>query len=86
MENKITMFKFLKRNKNNADMGFLQKLAMKRFMSMSEEEKMKLMQKMMTPENVAKNKDKINAVLSQMKASGQISDAQIEEAKKKLGL
>lgn len=67
-------------------MGFLQKLAMKRFMSMNEEEKMKLTQKMMSPENVAKNKDKILEAIEQMKASGQISDAQIEEAKKKLGL
>lgn len=67
-------------------MGFLQRLAMKRFMSMSEEEKMKLTQKMMTPENIAKNKDKILEAMEQMKASGQISDAQIEEAKKKLGL
>lgn len=67
-------------------MGFLQKLAMKRFMSMSKEEKMKLTQKMMTPENVAKNRDKILEAMEQMKVSGQISDAQIKEAKKKLGL
>lgn len=67
-------------------MNFIQRLAMKRFMSMSEEEKNKLAQKMMTPENIAKNKDKINEVLSQMKLSGQINEAQIEEARKKLGL
>ncbi len=67
-------------------MGFLQKLAMKRFMSMSEEEKMKLTQKMMTPENIAKNKDKILEAMEQMEASGQITADQAEEARKKLGL
>ncbi len=71
---------------NPDQMGFLQRLAMKRFMSMSEEEKMKLTQKMMTPENVAKNKDKILETIEQMKASGQITAEQAEEAKKKLGL
>ncbi len=80
---------FKKKTINQDDpnkMNFLQRLAMKRFMSMSEEEKMKLTQKMMTPENIAKNKDKILEAIEQMKTSGQISDAQIEEAKKKLGL
>lgn len=67
-------------------MNFLQRLAMKRFMSMSEEERNKLAQKMIAPENIEKNKDKINEVLLQMKLSGQINEAQIEEAKRKLGL
>jgi hypothetical protein len=72
--------------KNPDQMGFLERLAMKKFMSMSEEEKMNLMQKMMTPENIAKNKDKILAVMEQMKSSGQITEEQIKMAKKKLGL
>jgi len=67
-------------------MGFLQKLAMKRFASMSEEEKMKMMQKMLTPENIAKNKEKILAVMNQMRDSGQISADQVELARRKLGL
>lgn len=83
------MFNFLKRRKSNNDpnqMGLIQRLAMKRLEKMSPEEKNKLAQKMMAPENIEKNKDKINEVLSQMKLSGQINDDQIEEAKRKLGL
>ena len=67
-------------------MGFLQKLAMKKFASMSEEEKMKMMQKMMAPENIEKNKDKILAVMEEMRDSGQISAEQLELVKQKLGL
>lgn len=80
------MLNFLKRDKNSGNMNFLQRLAMKRFMSMSEEEKQRLAEKMMTPENVAKNKDKILEAMEQMKISGQITADQAEEAKKKLGL
>lgn len=79
---------FKKNNKPDDpnQMGFLQRLAMKKIEKMSPEERMKLAQKMITPENIEKNKDKILAAMEQMKASGQISDAQIEEAKRKLGL
>lgn len=79
---------FKKNNKSDDpnQMGFLQRLAMKKIEKMSPEERMKLAQKMITPENIEKNKDKILAAMEQMKASGQISDAQIEEAERKLGL
>lgn len=68
------------------NVGFMQRLAMKKIMSMSEEERMKLMQKVMTPENIAKNKDQILAAMEQMKTAGTISDSQIEEAKKRFGI
>ena len=67
-------------------MGFIQRLAMKKMQNMSPEERAKMAQKMMTPENLAKNKDKILVVMEQMKASGQFTDEQMEMAKKKLGL
>lgn len=67
-------------------MGMLQKIAMKKLQSMSPEEREKIMQKALNPENIAKNKDKILATMEQMKASGQVTDAQLEIAKKKLGL
>ena len=87
------MLKFLDNFKKNkkADedpnqMGMLQRLAMKKIEKMSPEERDKLAQKMVTPENIAKNKDKILAVLNNMRASGQLSPDQIEEAKKRLGI
>jgi hypothetical protein len=81
---------FWKKQKNNngeddsQKMGMLQRLAMKKIMSMSPEEQKKLMEKALTPENISKNKDKILAAMEQMKASGQITDEQIKEAKEKL--
>jgi hypothetical protein len=68
------------------NMGFVQRLAMKKMMSMSPEQREKMMQKVLTPENISKNKDKLLAAMEQMKASGQLSDDQIEMAKRKLGL
>lgn len=62
---------------------------MKRFEKMSPEEREKISRKameMMKPENIAKNKDQILATMEQMKISGQITDEQIAEAKKRLGL
>lgn len=60
----------------------LQRIAMKKLEKMSPEERNKVMQDAMKPEN----KDKILAVIEQMKKSGQLTDEQIEMAKKKLGL
>jgi len=71
---------------NEPQMGMLQKLAMKRLEKMDPEERQKLMQKILSPENLAKNKDKIVETLEQMKQSRQISPEQAEEAKKRLGL
>lgn len=73
-------------SKDPNKMGFIQRLAMKRVMSMSPEQREKLMRKAMTPENIFKNKDKILATMEQMKSSGQMSADQVELAKQKLGL
>jgi len=70
----------------NQKMGMLQRLAMKKLEKMDPKEREKLMQKALSPENVAKNKDKILATMEQMKASGQLTDEQIRMAKEKLGL
>ncbi|MFA5777811.1 MAG: hypothetical protein WC906_05260 [Parcubacteria group bacterium] len=71
---------------NTQNMGFVQRLAMKKMMSMSPEQREKMMKKIMTPENISKNKDKILEAMEQMKASGQMSASQVEEAKRRLGL
>jgi hypothetical protein len=71
---------------NPPQMGMLQKLAMKKIMSMDPVEREKLMQKALSPENITKNKDKILETMEQMKASGQLTDEQIKMAKEKLGL
>lgn len=63
-------------------LGMLQKLAMKKMMNMSPQEKEKMMQEALKPEN----KDKLLQAIEMMKKTGQITDAQIEEAKQKLGL
>ncbi|HLM83921.1 MAG TPA: hypothetical protein VK254_01755 [Candidatus Bathyarchaeia archaeon] len=80
-----------KKNENNDDnspqkMGMLQRLAMKKIEKMDPKEREKLMQKALSPENIAKNKDKILAAMEQMKASGNLTDEQIKLAKEKLGL
>lgn len=67
-------------------MGMLQRLAMKKLQSMSEKDRMKLMQKFVTPENIQKNRGQILQAMEAMKASGQINAQQLEEAKKKMGL
>lgn len=79
---------FKKKNYANDpnQMGMLQRLAMKKVMSMSQEERTKLLQKFMSPENIEKNQDKIKTAILRMKKAGQITEAQAEEAKKQLGL
>jgi hypothetical protein len=67
-------------------MGLLQRLAMKKIMKMDPVEREKLMQKAMSPENIAKNKDKILDTMEKMKESGQLTEEQMDEAKRKLGL
>lgn len=63
-------------------MGMLQRLAMKKLQNMSNEEREKIMQDALKPEN----RDKLMKAMEKMQASGQISQHQIEMAKKKLGL
>ena len=85
---------FWNRKKKNEDgeivdsqkMGMLQRLAMRKLEKMDPKERENLMQKALSPENIAKNKDKILATMEQMKASGQMTDEQIKMAKEKLGL
>lgn len=69
-----------------ANMGMLQRMAMKKLQKMSPEEREGLMKKVMTPENIQKNKADILKTLEAMKKSGQMNDHQIFEAKKRLGL
>ena len=71
---------------NSQKMGMLQRLAMKRIEKMDPKEREKLMQKALSPESIAKNKDKILAAMEQMKSSGQLTDEQVRMAKKRLGL
>lgn len=85
------MWNPFKKNNSQSDddqpkMGMIQRLAMKKLERMSPEERDKLMQKALNPENVAKNKDQILAAMEKMKASGQATDEQIEMAKRKFGL
>lgn len=67
-------------------MGMLQRLAMKKVMSMDSKEREILMHKALSPENIAKNKNKILETMEQMKVSGQLTEEQMKMAKEKLGL
>jgi mRNA-degrading endonuclease RelE of RelBE toxin-antitoxin system len=68
------------------NMGFMQRMAMKKLEKMSPDEREKLMKKVMTPENISKNKKDILKTLEQMEKSGQMNSHQVFEAKKRLGL
>ena len=68
------------------NMGMLQKIAMKRVMKMSPDERNKLMAKMLEPKNIQKNKKQILEMLDGMEKSGQMNKHQVSEAKKRLGL
>lgn len=79
------MFDFFKKNKPADDaqkMGMLQRLAMKKMANMSPAERNKLMEDMLKPEN----RGKLLSAMEQMKKTGMITEAQIEEAKKKMGM
>ena len=60
----------------------LQAMAMKKMAKMSPQERQKMMQEAMKPEN----RDKIMGMMESMKSSGQVNDEQIEKAKKMLGM
>lgn len=68
--------------KNAPKMGMLQAMAMKKIAKMSPQEKQKMMQEAMQP----KNRDKILGMMESMKASGQVTDEQLAQAKKMLGM
>lgn len=68
------------------NMNMLQRMAMKRFMAMNPQEQQKMVQKMMTPKNIAKHKDEILQQLEEARKSGMVSDDQYRLAKRKMGL
>lgn len=79
------MFNIFKKKSNTNDpnkMSMLQSLAMKKLAKMSPQEQQKMAADMMKPEN----KGKLLQAMEMMKKTGMVSDAQLEEAKKKLGL
>jgi hypothetical protein len=85
----LDVFKKKKKTGNPMDpqnMGFMQRMAMKKLEKMSPDEREELMKKVMTPDNIKKNREDILKTLEQMKKSGQMNDHQIFEAKKRLGL
>jgi len=63
-------------------LGMLQAIAMKKMAKMSPQERQKMMQEAMKPEN----KGQMLAAIEQMKKMGMASDEQIAQAKKMLGL
>lgn len=67
-------------------LNMIQQFMMKRLMKMSDKERQKLMEEFLKPENIAKHKDEILTMLDGMKNSGQISDAQLNMIKSKLGI
>lgn len=76
------MWNPFRKNTDPNKIGMLQKIAMKKVMSMNPEERNKVIQEAFRPEN----RNKILAVMEQMKKSGQVTDEQIEMAKKQFGL
>lgn len=76
----------LKAIPGSENMGMLQKMAMKKVMKMSPEEREKLMKKALEPKNIQKNRKQILEMLEQMEKSGQMNKHQVFEAKKRMGL
>ena len=73
-------FKKAKDKMGAATMGMLQKVAVKKLQKMSPQEQQKMLQEAFKPEN----KEKLLAVMEQMKASGQITQEQYDMAKQRL--
>ncbi|MDR3559125.1 MAG: hypothetical protein P4L58_01845, partial [Candidatus Pacebacteria bacterium] len=63
-------------------MNMMQKVAMKKLAKMSPQEQAKMMQDMMKPEN----KGQLLSAMEMMRKSGQITEQQYQEAKKRLGI
>lgn len=66
----------------NVGMNMMQRIAMKKLAKMGPAEQAKMMRDMLKPEN----KGKLLEVMEMMKKSGQISEEQFREAKKRLGI
>ncbi len=78
------MFNPFKKAKNKVSataMNMMQKVAMKKLAKMSPQEQQKLAREAFKP----KNKDKMLATMKQMRKAGQITEAQFQMAKQKLG-
>lgn len=71
-----------KKDDDSPKMNMLQRLAMKRMERMSPQEKAKMMQEVMRPEN----KDKLLSAMEMMRKSGQISQEQYDMAKQKMNI
>ena len=67
---------------NSPKMNMLQRLAMKKIERMSPQERAKMMQEVLKPEN----KDKLLSAMEIMRKSGQISEEQYRLAKEKMGI
>jgi hypothetical protein len=63
-------------------MNMMQKVAMKKLAKMSPQEQAKMMQDMLKPEN----KGQLLSAMEMMRKSGQITEQQYQEAKKRLGV
>jgi hypothetical protein len=71
-----------KKEDDSPKMNMLQRLAMKRMERMSPNEKAKMMQEVMKPEN----KDKLLSAMEMMRKSGQITQEQYDMAKQKMNM
>lgn len=79
------MLNFLKKSKKDTDKqkaGMMQRVAMKKAMNMSPEERDKVLAEAMKPENRAK----MEKAIKMMEKIGMANKEQIEAAKKQLGL
>jgi len=72
----------VKKDDASPKMNMLQRLAMKKMERMSPQEKAKMMQEVLKPEN----KDKLLSAMEMMRKSGQISEEQYQMAKEKMGI
>ena len=74
-------FKKAKDKASSAAMNMMQKVAMKKLAKMSPQEQQRLAREAFNP----KNKDKMLSTMKQMRKAGQITEAQYQMAKQKLG-
>lgn len=75
-------FKKAKSSASHAAMGMMAKIAEKKMKNMSPKEQQKMMQEAFKPEN----KDKMLAVMEQMRKSGLLTEEQCNAARSKLDL
>jgi hypothetical protein len=71
---------------NGPKMNMIQRLAMKKIMNMDPKEREKLIQQVTNPEFIAKNKDKILDSMTKMHEQGSLTQQQLDDARKKLGI